>query len=393
MLTDTIIKNIKPTGKTFKLTDRDGLYLRVSPKGARTFAYNYRVNGRQETINFGQYGVGGITLAEARQMLDEAKRLRNNGVSPARAAVEAIEAERTFASWAEEWFLKHKMADSTRAMRTSVYRRDIHPSLHNKLMREVDHHALRRLTDAIVERGAPATAIHARDIVMMVFRHAIDRGLEGVVNPADKVRPSSIATFVPRDRMLQPPHIKLLYTYMEQVGTGMQFRAAVKLLLLTMVRKSELSNATWSEVDFENSLWTIPKARMKMGRPHVVYLSRQALDLFIALKTFAGSSDYILPNRYEPNKPMSPATLNRVINYTVARARADGHDMPDCGPHDMRRTASTLLNEAGYATDWIEKCLAHEQRGVRAVYNKAEYREQRTAMLQDWADMVDRWTQ
>lgn len=391
MLTDTIIKNVKPNGKTFKLTDRDGLYLRVSPKGVRTFAYNYRVNGRQETINFGRYGVGGITLAEARQKLDDAKRLRNSGVSPTRAAAAAVESERTFASWGEEWFLKHKMADSTRAMKRSVYERDIKPSFHNKLMREIDHHALRKLTDSIVDRGAPATAVHVRDIVKMIYRHAIDRGLDGVENPADRVRPSTIATFEPRDRMLQPGEIKLLYKYLEHVGTGMQFRAATKLLLLTMVRKGELSNATWSEVDFEKATWTIPKARMKMSRPHVVYLSRQAMDLIIALKTFAGSSNYILPNRYEPNMPMSAATLNRVITGAVQRARKDGQEMPDCGPHDLRRTASTLLHEAGYASDWIEKCLAHEQKGVRAVYNKAEYAEQRRGMLQDWADMIDQW--
>ncbi|WP_182342006.1 tyrosine-type recombinase/integrase [Comamonas koreensis] len=393
MLTDTILKNIKPTGKVFKMADRDGLYVRVSPKGARTFAYNYRVNGRQETINFGQYGIGGITLAEARQKLSEAKRLRNAGVSPARAAVAAVEGERTFASWAEEWMEKHRMADSTRAMKRSVYERDLKPYFHNKLMREIDHHALRRRTDEIVARGAPAVAIQARDIVMMVFRYAVERGLDVEANPADRVKPSSIATFVPRDRMLQPTDIKTLYTYLERVGTGIQFKVAIKLLLLTMVRKSELTLATWDEVDFEARTWTIPKERMKMGRPHVVYLSRQAFDLMIALKTFGGSSSYVLPNRYEFDKPMSAATLNRVISSAVEKARGDGVDMPDCGPHDMRRTASTLLNEAGYATDWIEKCLAHEQRGVRAVYNKAEYREQRTAMLQDWADMVDRWTQ
>ncbi|WP_184709986.1 tyrosine-type recombinase/integrase [Comamonas odontotermitis] len=391
MLTDTILKNIKPTGKVFKVADRDGLYVRVSPKGARTFAYNYRVNGRQETINFGQYGVGGLTLAEARQKLDEAKRLRNTGVSPARAALAAVEGERTFSSWAEEWMDKHRMADSTRAMKRSIYERDLKPKFHNKLMREIDHHALRRLTDEIVARGAPAVAVQARDIVMMIFRHAIERGLEGVANPADKVKPSSIAVFVPRDRMLQPAHIKHLYTYMERVGTGLQFRVAVKLLLLTMVRKSELALATWDEVDFDAQTWTIPKERMKMARPHVVYLSRQAMDMMIALKTFGGSSSYVLPNRYESDKAMSAATLNRVITGAVLKAREDGIDMPDCGPHDLRRTASTLLHEAGYASDWIEKCLAHEQKGVRAVYNKAEYSEQRRKMLQEWADMVDGW--
>jgi integrase len=89
---------------------------------------------------------------------------------------------------------------------------------------------------------------------------------------------------------------------------------------------------------------------------------------------------------------MSAATLNRVLALTYQAAQKDGEQLSKFGPHDLRRTASTLLHEAGYNTDWIEKCLAHEQKGVRAIYNKAEYREQRAAMLQDWADMIDEWT-
>jgi integrase len=158
-----------------------------------------------------------------------------------------------------------------------------------------------------------------------------------------------------------------------------------------MVRKSELSNATWSEINFSEALWTIPKERMKRRTPHLVFLPRQALDIFIALKTFAGGSDYVLPSRYDSDLPMSAATLNRVLSSTYKAAQKDGEQLGKFGPHDLRRTASTLLHEAGYNTDWIEKCLAHEQRGVRAIYNKAEYREQRTAMLQDWADMIDEW--
>ena len=168
-------------------------------------------------------------------------------------------------------------------------------------------------------------------------------------------------------------------------------RAAVKLLLLTMVRKSELTNATWNEINFSEALWAIPKERMKRRTPHLVFLSRQALDILIALKTFSGGSDYILPSRYDTDLPMSSATLNRVMTMTYTLAQKEGKLLAKFGPHDLRRTASTLLHEAGYNTDWIEKCLAHEQKGVRAVYNKAQYREQRTAMLQDWADMIDEW--
>ena len=163
-------------------------------------------------------------------------------------------------------------------------------------------------------------------------------------------------------------------------------------LVNEMVRKGELTDAKWSEISFTDALWTIPKERMKRRNPHLVFLSRQALDIFMALKTFAGGSEWVLPSRYDADAPMSNATLNRVLELVYTLAQKDGKELGKFGPHDLRRTASTLLHEAGYNTDWIEKCLAHEQKGVRAVYNKAEYREQRTAMLQDWADMIDGWT-
>jgi integrase len=89
---------------------------------------------------------------------------------------------------------------------------------------------------------------------------------------------------------------------------------------------------------------------------------------------------------------MSSATLNRVVALVYKASQKNGEQLDKFGPHDLRRTASTLLHVAGYNTDRIEKCLAHEQTGVRAVYNKAAYREQRMSMLQDWADMIDEWT-
>ncbi|HEG1988324.1 TPA: site-specific integrase [Enterobacter cloacae] len=151
------------------------------------------------------------------------------------------------------------------------------------------------------------------------------------------------------------------------------------MLLLTMVRKSELTNATWNEINFSEALWTIPKERMKRRTPHLVFLSRQALDILIALKTLSGGSSYILPSRYDSDLPMNSATLNRVMTMNYILAQKESKPLAKFGPHDLRRTASTLLHEAGYNTDWIEKYLVHEQRGVIAVYNKAEYRDQRTS--------------
>lgn len=156
----------------------------------------------------------------------------------------------------------------------------------------------------------------ARELVLQIFRWAIERG-QKVENPAELVRPASIARFEPRDRALTPDEIGLMYQYIERIGTTPSIRAAAKLLLLTMVRKSELTNTKWSEINFTEALWTMPKERMKRRNPHLVFLSRQALDIFIALKTFAGGSEYVLPSRYDTDLPMSSAALNQVLTLTL----------------------------------------------------------------------------
>lgn len=394
MLTDTKLRNLKPGEKAYKLTDRDGLYITVLTTGTISFRYNYRINGRQETLVLGRYGTGGITLAEARELLSEAKKGLASGKSPSRQKArekQKIKEADSFGEWAELWLKDHQMAESTRDMRRSVFERDLKGLFGRLKMTEITHEDLRSLCDKIVERGAPATAVHAREVVHMVFRYAMERGHK-YENPAELVRPTSIARFQPKDRSLTPEEIRILYQYLERISTSPTIRLAVKVLLLTMLRKSELIEATWEEINFTDAVWTIPAERMKRRNPHNVYLSRQVLDIFVALKTCAGGSRYVLPSRYDPDIHMSKATLNQVTTLAFKLAQKEGKPLSKFGPHDLRRTASTLLHEAGYNTDWIEKCLAHEQKGVRAVYNKAEYSEQRRAMMQDWADMIDRWT-
>jgi integrase len=245
----------------------------------------------------------------------------------------------------------------------------------------------------VKDRGAPATAIHIRDIVKQIYGFAILHG-ERIKNPADDVGPASIATFVPTDRALSPTEIRIMLRQLELVPTLPTIRLGLRLILLTMVRKSELLEAVWDEVDFENAVWSIPKERMKRGKPHNVYLSRQSLDIMVALKTCAGNSHYLLPSRYDADAPMSRATFNRVTYAVVERAKKEKLPLDPFTVHDLRRTGSTLLNELGFNRDWIEKCLAHEEgRSSRGVYNKAEYELQRRHMLQEWADMVDAWVE
>lgn len=249
-----------------------------------------------------------------------------------------------------------------------------------------------RLCEKVKARGAPAPAIQVREIVLLVFRfaHTKDKTLD-LKNPAESIKPSDIATFKPRERALSPAEIRQFFLALDETATSPTLRLAVKFVLLTMVRKGEFVGGTWTEVDFEAGTWTIPATRMKAKKPLVVYLSQQALDILVTFKTCFESSKYLHPSRYDLKLPISDATLNRVIDAAVKHTRAGGSELASFSVHDLRRTASSLLNEAGFNRDWIEKCLAHEESDVRSIYNKAEYGEQRRVMLQAWADMIDAW--
>lgn len=396
MLTDTALKNLKPRPKPYKVTDRDGMYVFVSPGGAMSFRLDYRLNGRRETLSIGRYGRDGISLALARERCMDARRAIGEGRSPAiekQREKRRLKEAKSFGEFGDTWFDKAPMADSTRAMRKTIWVRELEPHWRNRLLTEITPDDLRSLCGKIVDRGAPATAIHVRDIVKQIYGFAILHG-EQVANPADAVGPASIATFRPRDRSLSPSEIRIVFRCLEKVATLPTIRLGVRLYLMTMVRKSELQDAVWSEVNFENAVWTIPKERMKRSKAHNVYLSTQALDIMIALKTCAGNSQYLLPSRYDADAPMSRATFNRVTSSIFEQAKADGLPLEAFTVHDLRRTGSTLLNELGFNSDWIEKCLAHEDgRSSRGVYNKAEYEVQRRHMMQEWSDVLDAWAQ
>jgi integrase len=394
MLTDAALKQLKTKRKPFKVSDRDGMYAYVSTSGTVTFRYDYRLNGRRETVVLGRYGPNGISLAVAREKCLDARRAVSKGNSPAQEKQRAkrrLKEARSFGEFGKRWLEEARMADSTRAMRRTIFDRDIRPAFKNRLLTEVRAEDVRQLCMRVKDRGAPATAIHVRDIIKQVFAFANLHG-EKVRNPADEVGPSSIATFEPRDRALSPAEIRIMHLLLEQVPTLPTIRLGLRLILLAMVRKSELQDAVWEEVDFENAVWSIPKERMKRSKPHNVYLSQQALDIMVALKTCSGNSRYLLPSRYDADAPMSRATFNRITSSIVKRADQQGLPLSHFTVHDLRRTGATLLNELGFNRDWIEKCLAHEDgRSSRGVYNKAEYEKQRRHMLQEWADLVDAW--
>ncbi|SDE08205.1 tyrosine-type recombinase/integrase [Paraburkholderia lycopersici] len=418
MLTDRELNSLKPRDKAFKVTDRDGMYVAVLTTGTISFRYDYRLNGRRETLTIGrydadlgrqptrepeslEYGVS-MSLREARLLLDRARRDVERGVSPSRTKVEKrVSATNalTFSGWAENYF-KHKgdpksgaeqLADSTLALRRAVYRRVIEPELGKLKLQEVTPQRLKRLCDETKEKRGPAVAVHVRDIVRAVFNHAQGSGL-AVDNPAEAIRASAIATFEPRERALSPAEMRTFLTALDRVATMPTLRLALRFILLTGVRKSEFIDATWREVDFDAERWTIPAARMKAGKDHVVPLSSQALDILTTFRSCFGSSVYLHPSRYDSETPISNATLNRVIDATVEHIRKDDSDFQSLGVHDLRRTFSTGLNRAKFDERWIEMSLAHSPKNrIAAIYNVNRYFSERRIMLQCWADMIDAW--
>lgn len=247
-LTDTKLKTLKPSEKAYKVVDRDGMYVVVSLKGTLTFRYDYRLAGRRETLTLGQYDEfqamqpkrdpdtlkygDPLSLAEARDLLARAKSTVNRGESPARVKSEAkkeFQESGTFEFFADIWLRDAGLASSTEAMRRSILDRDVLPKFGKRKLEEITSSQVLALCEKIKERGAPATAVHAREIVQQVYRHAKSRGLK-IENPAEAVRASAIATFKPRERALTPGEIQMFFSVLDTVGSLPTLKLAVRFI-------------------------------------------------------------------------------------------------------------------------------------------------------------------
>jgi len=375
VLTDANLKALKAAHQPYKVTDGDGMYVLVSTTGAKSFRLDYRLAGRRETLTIGHYEADAptrtpaelavldygltVSLKDARALRDRASRQVEAGESPSKAKVlkRTVEADApTFGTWAAKYFEfkadpksgDERLADSTLALRKSVYRRVLEVPLGKLRLEDIKAHKLAELLDkAKAERG-PGPAVHARELVLLVYRFAIGKGLE-VTNPAELIQRRTIATFKARERNLDRHEIKQFFDALQSTPTLPTLRLALRFMLLTMVRKSEFIDATWSEIDWDRSTWTIPAARMKAGREHVVPLSDQALDILTTFQTCFSSSKFLHPGRYDSDIPISNATLNRSIDATVSF----DDDLP------MPRSRSSAMEEY----DPMELLQSEQQRG------------------------------
>lgn len=414
-LSDTKLRKLKPADKAYQEADEGGLFVEVMPGGAKVWRLRYRLAGKQEKITLGDYPA--YSLAEARTWRDDGKALIGRGLSPmALRRGDAIPEDAAPAvkelaqAFIREWCLKTREkakikektareADTVEAFARRWYaeiaepnnsnprnikrvlEKDVIPAIGAKQIADVTVTDVLAITDRIKARGADQMALQTRNVLKRLFAYAIARE-KVTFNPAAAIEAKFIATAKSRDVALTPDEIGKLLRAIYQSSMKRAHKLALHLLILCMVRKSELIEARWEEIDFDKAEWAIPGERMKKDKPHLVPLSRQAVAMFEELKGLASDSEWVFPSRGSLKKPIAHSTLNVAV-------RALEFDARNFVIHDFRRTASTHLHEAGFNSDWIEKALAHEMKGIRGVYNRAQYAEQRREMLQWWADFVD----
>lgn len=417
-LSDTKLRNFKPGEKPYIESDDGGLHLEVTPGGAKVWRLRYRVGGRgskQEKVTLGDYPT--YSLAEARTWRDDCKALAGRGLSPmalkrgdpipddatraakelaesfirnwcmkavaqAKAKEEAAKELDTVEAFAMRWYREIvEPANSNPRNILRALKKDVIPAIGLKQVADVTVTDILAITDKIKNRGADQMALATRNVLKRLFAYAIARE-KTQFNPAAAIEAKFIAQAKSRDVALTPEEVGKLLRAIYQSSMKRAHKLALHLLILCMVRKSELIEAKWEELDLEKAEWAIPGERMKKDKPHLVSLSRQAVAMFEELKALASGSEWVFPSRGDLHKPISHSTLNVAV-------RALAVDVRDFVIHDFRRTASTHLHEAGFNSDWIEKCLAHETKGIRGVYNRAQYADQRREMLQWWADFVD----
>ncbi len=384
-LTDTAIKALKPKAKRYTVTDEKGLVLEVFPTGGMLWHHRYRLNGKQERVTLGRYPA--LSLKLARGLRDERATLVALGQSPAQqkqlAKVAAADAT-TVADFGERFFREIVAKDrKSVTIPRRYFDKSILPAIGAKPVRDVTTEDVRAIIWRKKDEGFDAAAGEIRGVLKRLFDYALTAGL-ATINPVLALPMRHVHKAKSRERALSPDEIRGFLKAAFESNIRRQFKIGLHLILLTMVRKSELLLARWEHVDFEQAEWHIPAEHSKTGKAHIVFLSRQSLALFKELQALAGGSALVMPGRGSLTKPFAHNAINTALKVALR-----GQDIPAFTVHDLRRTASTLLHENGWASDVVEKALNHTIGGVRGVYNRAEYAPQRREMLQFWADFIE----
>lgn len=386
-LTDTAVRSIRPTEKIQRIRDDRGLYLEVRPNGNKFWRFRYWIEKRERILSLGPYPE--ISLQKARERREEARKVIADGQDPAEvkkaAREEAAAPAENFEAVAREW---HGRKSPTWVIEHSekIIRRFelyIFPWLGARPVRDITAPDLLQCLRRVEDRGAVETAHRVHQICSQVFRYAIATG-RAERDPAADLRGALIPVKGDhRAAVTDPAGASALMRSIDAYPGGFTTRAAMIYAALTFVRPGELRRAEWEEIDMERAEWRIPGPKMKMREQHIVPLAGQALQLLDQLRPLTGSGRYLFPSIRTAERPMSEATV-------LAALRTLGYAKEEMCGHGFRAMASTLLNEAGWPPDVIERQLAHAERNkVRAAYNRAQLLPERRRMMQAWADYLD----
>ncbi|MEM8270177.1 tyrosine-type recombinase/integrase [Morganella morganii] len=385
-LTARQVETAKPKEKSYKLFDGGGLYLEVTAKGSRYWRMKYRFGGKEKRLAFGVFPT--VTLAEAREMRNQAKKVLAAGGDPGEVkkeekAIQKLSTGNTFEAIAREW---HKSKADRWSLRyrdeiIDTFEKDIFPYIGKRPIAEIKPLELLETLRRMEKRGALEKMRKVRQRCGEVYRYAIITG-RAEYNPAP-----DLATALTPPKKQHFPFLtaeELPYFLKDLAGyTGSIItKTATKIILLTAVRTQELRFARWQDIDLEKGIWEIPAEVMKMKRPHVVPLSKQVIELFNSLKPLSGHYELVFIGRNDHRKPISKESVNQVIELLGYKGRLTGHG--------FRHTMSTILHEKGFNSAWIETQLAHiDKNAIRGTYNHAQYMDGRREMMQWYADYMD----
>ena len=398
MLSDAKVKSLKPTEKIYRVLDAEKLYIEVRPSGKKMWRYRYTLNGKSNMIGLGEYPL--VTLMEARREKDNIRTMLAKGIDPSQERKQSTANAMSFREIAEEYFNEHGFAEKSstyvRNFKKSM-EKDIYPAIGKKNIKDVtsaDVLAIMRNTLTRVRKQdnfgtGEVTAIQNRKFIGAVMRYAIAT-LRCDYDPTQAVKEAISKPDVEHARPMTKEEMRILRTKLQSYGGSNTVRNAGLLLLYSMLRTIEIRRLKWEYVNFDEKLIVFPVASkrtgqertMKKNRMHMVPITTQMEAILKQQYEISRYQEYVFCGVYKGGA-ISGTTLNRMLDYI---------GLADVSAHDFRATASTVLNEKGYDSDWIEKQLAHEKDDkTRASYNHAQYLDQRRQMLQDWADIVDSW--
>jgi integrase len=396
-LSHTSVSNAKPKEKVYKLFDGGGLYLQVKTSGYRCWKYDYRVNGSRGTYTIGQYP--DISLKEAREGHRAARELVAKDIHPKQIKeTQRIESDlnnKLFSHYAHQWLNKQNLAESTFTDLKQRVEKNLIPFLDKKKVNEFSTSDLLKIMLKMSDRGAKETAQRMANVLRRVFNEILILGIVDN-NPAQ-----GLAELLPKPdvrlkgnfgHITSVDEITVLLQQIDKPSVRQDFATtqALKLMPLVFLRPKNIRFLKWDYIDFENKVINLPASEIKTRKPLAIPLAHQSISILKDIQPLTGTGEYVFVTSHGRGNPLSENTttqaLRRIINPSTGEAFGTGY----MTSHGFRHTASTLLNELGYDSDIIELQLAHINKDrIRATYNKAQWMEKRTNMMQAWADYLD----